>query len=96
MHHRQFANKHNIYCSYCIQTMCNFLSALHIGVSPSYYNKKADEWGQLYNERLLEQKQEDLVALKASLPDAEGAEDGNQCVPSQPAIDEPVCVLKLS
>lgn len=96
MHHRQFANKHNIYCSYCIQTMCNFLSALRIGVSPSYYNKKADEWGQLYNERLLEQKQEDLVALKASLLDAEGAEDGNQCVPSQPAIDEPVCVLKLS
>ncbi|XP_029180546.2 uncharacterized protein LOC114948148 isoform X1 [Acropora millepora] len=73
-------------------TMCNFLSALRIGVSPSYYNKKADEWGQLYNERLLEQKQEDLVALKASLPDAEGAEDGNQCVPSQPAIDEPMSI----
>ena len=82
MHHSQFANKHNIYCSNCIQTICNFLSALRIGVSPSYYKKKSDEWEQLYNARLLEQKQEDGMALKASLPHAEVVEDGNQCVSS--------------
>lgn len=32
--------------------------------------------------RLLEQKQEDEMALKASLPDAEVVEDGNQGVSS--------------
>ena len=36
--------------------MCNFLCTLQLGVSLSFFNKKSDEFGQLYNAELLNQK----------------------------------------
>ena len=45
--------------------MCHFLSSLRIGVSPSYYNKKSDEFGQLFNNLMIQQKQEDEAVLKS-------------------------------
>ena len=41
--------------------MCNFLSTLRLGVSPSFFNKKSDEFGQLYNAELLRQKEDEAV-----------------------------------
>ena len=45
--------------------MCNFLSTLRLGVSPSFFNKKSDEFGQLYNAELLRQKEEDEAVLSS-------------------------------
>ena len=47
--------------------MCNFLSTLRLGVSPSYFNKKSDEFGQLFNATLLKQKKEDEAVLSLFL-----------------------------
>ena len=58
-------------CAY-MQHICqfgkgsHFLSSLRIGVSPSYYNKKSDEFGQLFNNVMIQQKQEDEAVLKSS------------------------------
>ena len=47
--------------------MCNFLSTLRLGVSPSFFNKKSDEFGQLFNAELLKQKKEDEAVLSLHL-----------------------------
>ena len=43
--------------------MCTFLSALRLGVSPSFYNKKSDVLGLLYNAEMLKQKKDDESVL---------------------------------
>lgn len=47
--------------------MCNFLSALRLGVSPSFYNKKADEFGLLYNAKMVCQKKDDEAVLASCI-----------------------------
>ena len=47
--------------------MCNFLSALRLGVSPSFYNKKADEFGLLYNAKMVCQKKNDEALLASCI-----------------------------
>ena len=44
--------------------MCAFLSALKIGVSASYFNKKCTEFGSTFNEKLLADKEKEEQALK--------------------------------
>ena len=56
--------------------MCNFLSTLRLGVSPSFFNKKSDEFGQLFNAELLKQKKEDETVLSLHLHQ-DHAEDPN-------------------
>lgn len=56
--------------------MCNFLSTLRLGVSPSFFNKKSDEFGQLFNAELLKQKKEDETVLSLYLH-LDHAEDPN-------------------
>jgi len=56
--------------------MCNFLSTLRLGVSPSYFNKKSDEFGELFNAELLKQKKEDEAVLSLHLHQDQ-AEDVN-------------------
>ena len=43
--------------------MCTFQSALRLGVSPSFYNKKSDVLGLLYNAEMLKQKKDDESVL---------------------------------
>lgn len=47
--------------------MCNFLSTLWLKVSPSFFNKKSDEFGKLFNAELLKQKKEDEAVLSLHL-----------------------------
>ena len=47
-----------------LQSTCTFFSNLKIGVSPSYFNKKCDEFGSTYNEKLLEDKRKEEAALE--------------------------------
>lgn len=61
--------------------MCNFLSALRLGVSPSHHNKKSDEFGKLYNAVMLQQKEEDEAFLKSSLPENQVQEVNHQPCP---------------
>ena len=49
------------------KAMCNFLSALRLGVSPSFYNKKADEFGLLYNAKMVYQKEKDEAVLASCI-----------------------------
>lgn len=68
------------------QAMCNFLSALRVGVSPSFHNKKSDEFGQLYNAVLLQQKHDDEAVLESCFPQTQMEKDDNQCLPSTSAM----------
>ena len=47
--------------------MCNFLSSFRIGVSPSFFNKKSVEFGELYNVVMLKQKHDDEAVMKSSV-----------------------------
>ena len=62
--------------------MCNFLSALRVGVSPSFHNKKSDEFGQLYNAVLLQQKHDDEAVLESCFPQSQVEKDNHQSLPS--------------
>ena len=66
--------------------MCNFLSALRVGVSPSFHNKKSDEFGQLYNAVLLQQKHDDEAVLKCYIPQSQVEKDDDQSLPSTSAV----------
>ena len=44
--------------------MCAFFSSLKIGVSASYFNKKCDQFGSTFNEKLLTEKKNEEEALK--------------------------------
>ena len=66
--------------------MCNFLSALRVGVSPSFHNKKSDEFGQLYNAILLQQKRDDEAVLESCFPQSQVENDDDQCLPSTSAV----------
>ena len=68
------------------QAMCNFLSALRVGVSPSFHNKKSDEFGQLYNAVLLQQKHDDEAVLESCFPQRQKEKDDNQSLPSISAM----------
>lgn len=66
--------------------MCNFLSALRVGVSPSFHNKKSDEFGELYNAVLLQQKHDDEAVLKSWFPQSQVEKDDDLCLPSTSAV----------
>ena len=68
--------------------MCNFLSALRVGVSPSFHNKKSDEFGQLYNAVLLQQKHDDEAVLQSYFPQSQVEKDDGQCLPSTSAVQK--------
>lgn len=53
-----------IHCFFFCCSQCAFLSCLKIGVSASYFNKKCDEFGSSFNERLLADKKKEVEALK--------------------------------
>ena len=44
-----------------------FLSSMKLGTSASYFNKKCDEFGQIYNEKLCEDKLSDEKVMKKSV-----------------------------
>lgn len=59
-------------CSFSIslvslQALCRFLSSMKLGTSASYFNKKCDEFGRIYNEKLCEDKLSDEKVMKKSV-----------------------------
>ncbi|XP_067021001.1 uncharacterized protein [Acropora muricata] len=68
-------------------TMCKFLSALRLGVSPSFYNKKSDVLGLLCNAEMLKQKKDDESVLMSCFGEDQ-TKDQNLPVTSQPQVSE--------
>ena len=67
--------------------MCKFLSALRLGVSPSFYNKKSDVLGLLYNAEMLKQKKDDESVLMSCFGEDQ-TKDQNLPSTSQAQVSE--------
>ena len=67
--------------------MGKFLSALRLGVSPSFYNKKSDVFGLLYNAEMLKQKKDDESVLMSCFGEDQ-TKDQNLPFTSQAQVSE--------